>query len=250
MSRQLSGERELRVEIRYAAGNMIVRSTDGGSLYRLHLEYDEAHFEPIVEYEGGLLRMSLEGVRKGLSFPRRTRGGEIRVDLAAGIPMTLEMEMGAVDAELDLGGLALSDLELQTGASRTRLDVSAPNTHLMRRALLVVGAAEFTARRLGNLNADLIEVSAGVGDVTLDLTGEWRRDGRVSVDIGLGGLELVFPEGVGVRLRRDTFLAALDAEGLVKRGDAYYSVDWDSAPYRISVDVEAAFGRLAVRWAR
>ena len=113
-----------------------------------------------------------------------------------------------------------------------------------------MGAAQFTARRLGNLNARRIEVNAGVGDVTIDLTGDWKRDGDVVVKMGLGSLQLRFPEGVGVRLEEKTFLTSVDTEGLVKRGDAYYSLDWDKAQRKITVRVEAAFGSVDVRWAR
>lgn len=111
-----------------------------------------------------------------------------------------------------------------------------------------VGAAEFTARRLGNLNADRISVDAGVGEVTLEFTGRWQRDARVSVDMGLGALNLRFPEGLGVKLEKDTFLTSLDAQQMVKRGDAYYSLDWESADRKVTVSVDAALGSISVAW--
>ena len=46
----------------------------------------------------------------------------------------------------------------------------------------------------------------------------------------------------------DTFLTSLDSEGLVKRGDSYYSLDWESAQYRVTVEVDAAFGSIDVVW--
>ena len=146
--------------------------------------------------------------------------------------------------------VALTTLSVRTGASETLLDVSRPNRATMERAELHVGAADFTARRLGNLNARRIEVNAGVGDLTIDLTGEWREDGVVQVKMGLGALELRLPEGVGVKLERETMLTSLDAQGLVKRGDAYYSVDWERADRRITVQIEAAFGSIDIRWVR
>jgi len=72
----------------------------------------------------------------------------------------------------------------------------------------------------------------------------------VSIDMGLGSLELRFPEGLGVRLTKDSFLASLDSEGLVKRGDAYYSLDWDRADRKVSIDLDAAFGSIKVVWVR
>ena len=47
---------------------------------------------------------------------------------------------------------------------------------------------------------------------------------------------------------KDTFLTSLDSEGLLKRGDAYYSLDYDDAEYQITVVVDAAFGSIRVAW--
>ena len=103
-------------------------------------------------------------------------------------------------------------------------------------------------RNLGNLNTQLIEIDAGVGDIALGFGGDWRQNARVSVDMGLGSLVLRFPRGLGVQLEKDTFLTSLDSEGLVKRGDTYYSLDYDESEYQITVDIDAAFGSIRVEW--
>ncbi len=164
--------------------------------------------------------------------------------------MDLDLEFGAVKADLDLGGLALTGLDLSTGASESTVDVSEPNTSGMQRARFEVGAADFTARHLGNLRADRIEVDAGVGSVALWFDGNWDRDSRVAIDMGLGTLELHVPEGLGIQIRKDSFLTALDSEGLVKRGDTYESLDWDSAARKVTIDLDAAFGSVKVVWVR
>ena len=69
-----------------------------------------------------------------------------------------------------------------------------------------------------------------------------------SIDIGLGALELRIPEGLGVRLRKDSFLTALDSEGLIKSGDVLELLDYDDADYRIDMDIDAAFGSESVVW--
>jgi len=249
MSRQLEDEDEVRVQVQYGAGEFSVRSMDAGLLYRMSLEYDEDRYEPVAEYEDHTLQVGIESIRNG--FGRRNRdGGRLDLELARGVPMDLDLEFGAVRAELDLGGLALTGLELSTGASESAIDVSEPSTASMEVARFEVGAAEFEARRLGNLNAARIEVDAGVGSITLWLDGEWRQDARVGIDMGLGSLELRVPEGLGLELRKDSFLTSLDSEGLVKRGDVYQSLDWDEAARRVTVDLDAAFGSVKVVWVR
>ena len=245
-SRQIGEERALDVRVSYGAGRFSVRPASAGTLYRMQLRYDQDLFEPRSEYDGRTLELGLEGTPSIRIW--KQGGAEMDLELAGSVPMDLDLEFGAVSAELKLGGLSLTNLSVRTGASESVLEVSRPNPSTMTRAEFQVGAADFTARHLGNLNARRIEVGAGVGDLTIDLTGDWRQDADVNVTMGLGSLELVFPEGLGVKLERKTFLTSLDTQGLVKRGDSYYSLDWETAEHRVTVRVEAAFVSVDVRW--
>jgi hypothetical protein len=249
MSRQTDGGKAIDVRIRFGVGRLSIQPGEYDTLYRMHLRYDEDSFEPVAEYEGGRLDLGVEGTKHKLRW-KKEHTQEMELFLSRSVTMDLDLEFGAVRAELDLGGLSMSNLDLHTGASESRVDVSEPNPIPMESANLQVGAADFHVQRLGNLNAESITVDAGVGNVVLDFRGEWSRDANVSVDIGLGALELRFPEGLGVKLMKDTFLTSLDSEGLMKRGDAYYSMDWDSAPHRVTVTVDAAFGSIDVVWVR
>lgn len=249
MSRQLESNDEIRVFVEYGVGHFKVRSTDEGLLYRMNLRYDEDHFEPVADFSGDRLRLGVESFGRS----RRIRGreaGELDLELARGVPIDLSLEFGAVKADIDLGGLALTDLDLSTGASESHIDVSEPNPSRMESASFEVGAAEFTAEGLGNLNAEYIEVDAGVGAIVLGFDGRWERDARVEINMGLGSLELHVPEGLGVQLHKDSFLTALDSEGLIKRGDTYESPDFDDADHRIVIELDAAFGSVAVVWIR
>jgi len=246
MSRQLEDDSEVEVSVEYTAGRFSVRSVDEGLLYRMNLRYDEDRYEPVAEYSGHRLDVGVESVRRSLG--RNRESGELELELARGVPMDLDLEFGAVQADLDLGGLALTDLELTTGASESTIDISEPNRVQMGTALFEVGAAEFTVHRLGNLNAESIEIDAGVGSLVVGLDGDWQRNADLAIDMGLGALELHVPEGLGVRLRKDSFLTALDSEGLVKRGDTYESLDWDDAEHRVNIELDAAFGSVKVVW--
>lgn len=250
MSRQASGEKSLVVDVTYGAGRFRVGPAGDGLLYRMQLRYDEDYFKPQADYEGGHLRLGVEGVGKSIHIGKNRSGGEMNLELARNVPMDLDLQFGAVRADLDLGGLSLTRLEVSTGASESTVDVSEPNDLAMEKARFEVGAADFDLRHLGNLNADRIEVSAGVGEVTLWFNGDWRRDAAVKLDMGLGSLELRFPEGLGVSLHKDSFLTSLDSQGLVKRGDRYYSLDWDTAKRKIDIDLNAAFGSVSVVWVR
>jgi hypothetical protein len=250
MSRQLSDEASLDVRVRYGAGRFYIRPAETGVLYRMHLRYDEETFEPVARYGDGRLDLGVEGIKNKLRWGKNRSSGEMELSLAQGVAMDLDLEFGAVRADVDLGGLEMTGLHITTGASESRIDISEPNRASMDKAGFEVGAADFHLKNLGNLHAERITVDAGVGNLVLDFQGDWNRDAQVSIDMGLGALELRFPEGLGVKVVKDTFLTSLDSEGLVKRGDSYYSLDWDEARHRVTVSVDAAFGSIGVVWVR
>ena len=80
---------------------------------------------------------------------------------------------------------------------------------------------------------------------------QWRKTVQeMNPDAKSGDLHAHKPEGLGVRLRKDSFLATIDPQGLVKRGDYYYSTDWDEADRQVDIDVDAALGKVSVVWVR
>ena len=249
MSRQVAGEEEVDVRVRFGVGRLSIRPGEPGTLYRMHLRYDEETFEPVARYEGGHLDLGVEGTKHSIRW-RKKDTQEMELFLAREVPMDLDLEFGAVRADLDLGGLQMTRLKLHTGASESDVDISELNPIRMSDASLEVGAADFHVRNLGNLNSEVINVNAGVGNIVLDFRGDWQGDATVSVDMGLGALELRFPEGLGVRLIKDTFLTSLDSEGLRKKGNSYYSDDWEEAEHQLTVTVDAAFGSIDVVWVR
>ena len=248
MSRQVRNERSVEVDVEYAAGRVSIGPAESGVLYHMQIEYDEEVFRPFAEYENNSLRIGTETLGRRVRFGRDRTHGEMELALSRDVPMDLSMDFGAVHAEIDLGGIPLTRLDIEAGASQTLIDISEPNPESMSRANMDVGAAEFTVLNLGNLNAERIDIDAGVGDIELGFTGDWRQNAEVSVDMGLGSLVLRFPRGLGVRLEKDTFLTSFDSQLLVKRGDAYYSLDYDDAEYQITVNIDAAFGGIRVAW--
>ena len=56
------------------------------------------------------------------------------LELAGSVPMDLDLEFGPVSAELELGGLSLTNLSIRTGASELVLEVSRPNPSEMTQA--------------------------------------------------------------------------------------------------------------------
>ncbi len=245
--RQRADESQLNVHVRYGAGELRINPGNGSELYRLGLRYDSRVFDPVAEYRNGRLEVGVEGRGRGVKL-RNTAAGNMDLALSRDVPMELDLDFGAVEAKLELGGLRISRLDIETGASDTELLFSDPNPVRCERLEISMGAAALSADGLGNANCERVKVEGGVGDLTLDFGGVWLDHMHADITIALGSVTIYVPENVGVRVEKDTFLTDFSGSGFWKSGDARYSDNWDDAERRLTVDLEGAFGSFTVRW--
>ena len=235
------------MRVRYGAGRIDIGSTSSPVLYAMTLRYDESTSTPLHSYDPAarLLTVGIDGQSERFSRNVGEKSkGEMRLSLSRSVPVDLSLVLGATKATLDLGGLDLTALQLESGASETVVDFSSPNQGPMRTLDVNVGAASFEARNLANANVAKVHVHGGVGGVELDFGGEWQQDMDVRVDLALGKLTLRVPREVGVRVEVEKFLASFDQQGLQKRADAYYSDNWDRAKYHLRLRAQTTFGGI------
>lgn len=244
--RQHGGESELQVELRYGAGQLVVEPGTRGELYRVGIRYDSDVFDPLTEYRSGRLKVGVEGGSRSVRL-RNQQAGDMKLALSPDVPLDLRLSFGAVEANMELGGLHVSRIKIETGASDSRLRFSAPNATRCQRLELSMGAAAFRAVGLGNADCAHIKAEGGVGDMNLDFSGVWRRDVTADITMALGSVTLTVPEDVGVVVRRSTFLTSFTGPGFTKRDRNHYSDNWDRAPRKLTVELQGAFGSFTVR---
>ena len=248
-ARQLQGETRANVKLEYGAGRLRVSPTRGDLLYRMELRYDDARFRPVSEYDraAGRLRLGVESREN-----RGRKGGRddqhATIELTPRVPLELSLAFGAGEADVELGGLALADVHLQTGASRTNVSFASPNRVQARRVKVEAGAAEVRVSGLGNTRSPRFEFSGGMGETTLEFGGTWTRSATARIDMGVGSVRLRLPRALGVRIVRDSFLSSFDAGGMVKRGNAWYSRNYAQARYKLDISIHAAVGSIEVDW--
>jgi hypothetical protein len=250
--RQLHGETRLYAELEYTAGSVRVAPGRPGELYRMTLAYDAARYVPLSAYDAarGGVRLGLEAT--GAAGLRVISDRQLRqralVTLSPAVDLALDLTLGAADAEAELGGLRITDLTLQTGASHTTVRFSHPNGTRCRAAELTAGAAEVEVLGLGNSRCDELRLEGGAGQVTLDFGGAWSAGMRADLKMAMGELTLRLPRGLGVRITADKILAGFDAAGLARRGDAYVSPGYDRASRRLDIALTTALGAVTVEW--
>jgi hypothetical protein len=249
VSRQLRDTAEHRIRVQYSAGKFSMRPTADPVLFSMQLRYDEERTRPLHSYdaEARFATLGLEG--QPIRWTRHLNEdnvGEMRLGLSNSVPLDLELELGATHARVDAGGLALNSLRVETGAADAVLDFSTPNRLRMRRMDIQIGAAGFVVTNLGNANVSSIRIEGGVGSIELDFGGVLKEDVTVDANLALGKLGLHLPHDVGVRVEVQKLLASFDHPGLYKRGNAYYSHNWDSAKVRVRIRAETVFGAIEI----
>lgn len=247
-ARQMSGESALRAEVQYGAGTMDVRPAAAGTMYHAVLRYDHTQFNPEVKYADGVLRVGINGEMHGGSRHMHTRANRLDLQLGPDVPLDLDVQYGAGEGTLDLGGMMIRSVKVQTGASRTHLSFSTPTRGECNELRLGAGAATMEVKGVGNLSPRSITVEGGAGKVDLDFSGSWRSDTDANIKMGVGELTLQVPRGVGVRMHKNSMLAAVEAPDMTKRGDTYFSQGYDTAKRRLNINVDAAFGAIRLSW--
>jgi hypothetical protein len=251
-SRQLHGESALTVDVTYVAGRLHLIPAAPGMLYQMEMRYDEDKFTPVRAYDAATGVLSL-GLKSRGQVTIDSHGDEqdaptLDLALAAGVPLALSVEMGAAEADVDFGGIALTSLHFSTGASRTQVRFSRPNAATCDSLSIEAGAAQFTATSLGNANCRHVRVQGGVGAIALDFTGAWNGSADADIHTALGTLKLMLPRSLGVAITLSRFLASFDHSGFTQRGDVYYSDNYASARDHLTLKVESAFGGIQVLW--
>ena len=249
VSRQLHDTSEHRIRVQYAAGRFSLRPTTEPVLFTMQLRYDEERMRPVHEYDSVTRRVTL-GVEGDANRWKSVRGSgetsEMRLALSTAVPLDLELRLGATEARVDAGGLSLNRLRVETGAADAVLDFSAPNKSRLRRLDVQLGAAGFVITNLGNAKVEYISVEGGVGSVDLDFGGAITEDVTVDANVALGKFSLHLPNDVGVRVEVKRLLASFDHPGLTRRGNAYYSSNWDDARIKMRVRAETVFGAIEI----
>jgi hypothetical protein len=236
------------VKVLYGTGAFGLRATSTPLLYHMQLRYDRTRTEPRHSFNVATRELQVGVQKSDMRFTGRNdeEQSRLQLELSRATPIDLALDLGAVEADLDLTGLRLSRVHLASGASDGKVRFDSLNPTRMSALDVSLGAASFRGERLANANTPSIRVDAGVGNVELDMGGQWTQDIDLHVEVLLGVVTIHVPADVGVRVTLEKSFGSFDHEGLVRRDGAWVSRNWDSAPHKLRVSAETVFGKLTI----
>ena len=203
----------LNMDLIFGAGKMIILPHPGDDLVSGTVAYNVADFKPDITITENRIQIK-QGNLKLHAVP--TVNEKIKNEWSLALsdhPLDLDIKAGAYSAELELGGLALTDLHLTDGASDVTVRFSAPNQAAMNAFRYETGASNITLQKLGNANFQTLIFQSGGGNYNLDFSGSLRRSANVFIETGLSRLVITVPENVPARAQFEGPLSKVNARG-------------------------------------
>lgn len=115
------------------------------------------------------------------------------------------------------------DLTVETGASLANLD-------------------------LQGLQLEKLDIEAGVGDLTVNLGGDWKKSFNASIETGVGQTTVIIPSKVGVKLTTEKGIGSSNIEGLISKGKGVYVNEaYDKADVVLEIKSEIGLGDITFK---
>ena len=250
------GAERIEVSFDFMAADLRIDPGDIAAAAEMEIVYDVNRVEYAVDYD----------VRNGTGYlvaeSERLDDDDINDDgaenewsvvLSKNYPVTIDMEMGACDATLNLGGLQLQELSLEVGAVSAEIGFGEPNPVRCDRIDIEAGAVSLDMTDIGNANFDLFSFEGGAGSFDLDFRGEYHGVSTIEIEVGMGSADIILPEGVACRVETDGegLLSSMDFHGgsLVEVSDDVYETEnYDDAETRILLQIDVGLGAIDVYW--
>jgi hypothetical protein len=243
----LEGADHVRVDVQFGGGTLEVLP-GSSALLDAEFVYNLDGLEPQVEYDvldgrGELVvRQDLD---RAVWQPSAEIRNEWQLRFTDQVPLEMAFAVGASRGTMELGGLRLTDLRLESGAADLTVRFSAANPEPMQSLVVRSGAARLDLLELGNAGAESMRFDGGLGMYTFDFQGVWERSMTAHILAGASQVVLRVPRDIGVQvcpgdLRRG------DYGGLSQRGICYINEQYDEADIRLDTELDLGLGELRI----
>jgi len=232
----------------------ITTDSDQKELAIFDIQYDEKAVKYDVDYneKGNKGYLTFESSRRhNINFD----GAENKWDIvfSTKYESSLNLDIGACDAKIDLGGLPLKELCVNLGAASGVIEFSKPNPSRLEEFKMDAGASSLDMEMIGNANFSRFDFSGGVGSFDLDFRGEYKGESEINIEVGLGSADITLPANMPIRVETEgaNWLSSVDFhhENLAKIDDGEYeSKDFKDAKNRIILKLEVGLGSVDLYW--
>lgn len=249
---KLEGATRLVIIGEFSAGEFTITPDDIESASLIEIEYDKKRIDFDIDYEVH----NSEGVLELTSYSRNrnnidTDDNRWDITLSTRYDTELELEIGACNADFDLGGIPLTELKIDIGAAAGAIDFSEPNPRRLNRINIEGGACSLEMFSIGNANFDEFDFSGGVGSFDFDFRGEYKGESEINIELGLGSADIILPKDIPVRIEIENanWLSKVEINGGDIEeidDDLWQTDDFKKAKTRIVLQVQVGLGTISI----
>lgn len=165
------------------------------------------------------------------------------LSLTTAIPLNLSIEGGASEYNFDFSGLQLTYLKILQGASDSIIRFDSPNPLVMEEFSFTTGASSAEIYGLANANFEIMTMSAGAGDYTLDFSGSsLSHDATVDIKAGVSNITIVIPAGMKAEVINEGTVSNINTSGTWLLTDNIYSTLDEG--YTLTINLNMAVGNV------
>ena len=267
---ELTSEEKMDVSFELSMVELTLKKAPGNLAFKVEIMYDEDYFEPLISYkvrgDYGILELGME-YDEDMEFDDFDKLGDVikgamrhgdkdmdenrwEVLLTDRIPLEIAAEFAMGNGEMDLSGLKVQELRIEAGMSDMTVKFDEPNPIKMDRLAVEAGLGEVELTNLGNASAERLTIEVGLGSATVDLSGTLSSSLDAEMDVGLGSLKLLIPEGTPVKINcKCSFLSSVDLDRFKEiDDDEYVSPAFDDDKDFITLNLAVGLGSAEVEW--
>jgi len=201
-----TGSEPLRLELNLQEATFNIQPGPPGSEVKVDGTFAEGLYELKEDREtgpGGQPRTTISFKAKAPGWARMLAGWggggagapRVNVVIPRDTPIDLSLHVSLGNSQIDLGGLSLSDLDVDLSMGNHRLGFKEPLAQGPKRVNLSARMGNISVGNLGNARASSIVATGSMGNLTADLGGSWQPGGDIDVSFtqSMGELTLRAP---------------------------------------------------------
>lgn len=162
-------------------------------------------------------------------------------DVKEGIATFFDLDNYRNEWDLRFNNDVPMDMSIDLGAGRTALSLGSLSLTGLD---INAGAGGVSLDLSGSRSLTRLDFKMGAGEIDLDLSGKWKDDLDASLQGGVGEMTLILPSEVGVRAVVNTGIGGVDTSGLNKDGNIYTNDAYGVSDVTLNIDIDGGVGQI------
>ncbi len=173
------------------------------------------------EWLEGNAQYNINKLAPEVKYKLRGNTGEIDIDHKGSSKVKIGNTKNLWDVQLNED--IPMDLSIETGASKAMLD-------------------------LRGLKLEKLDIETGVGDLNVDLGGDWKKSFKTNIETGVGQTTVILPSEVGVKITTEKGIGSMNLEGFIAKGKGVFVNEaYEKADIVLEVNSELGVGDVTFK---